>query len=143
MAASTFSGPVKIGTVREGASANLGSVVLAQYGGLSHTAAASKDSTIILPANSRIIDIRIDCLVAYTAGTAATLKVGKTSGGEEYVTSTDFKSAGAGRLAITFTAAQLLKMSNIGSDTSIILNITTTGTTGVGTMVWAVTYTTA
>jgi hypothetical protein len=37
MATTTFSGPVRAGTVREGASANVGNVVLSQKGTIAYT----------------------------------------------------------------------------------------------------------
>ena len=51
MATTTFSGPIKAGTVREGASANVGFVKMAQTATWTQSTTAA-DTGIIIPANS-------------------------------------------------------------------------------------------
>ena len=76
MGTTTFSGPVKAGTVREGSSANVGFVEMAQTA--AWTQSASGTSTgIIIPAGSQITEITLYVTVAPTAvnlsgGTSAT-----------------------------------------------------------------------
>ena len=76
MGTTTFSGPVKAGTIREGSSANVGFVEMAQTA--AWTQSATGDSTgIIIPAGSQITEITLYITVAPTAvnlsgGTSAT-----------------------------------------------------------------------
>jgi hypothetical protein len=76
MGQTTFSGPMKAGTIREGSSANVGFVEMAQTA--AWTQSASGDSTgIIIPAGSQITEITLYITVAATAvnlsgGTSAT-----------------------------------------------------------------------
>jgi hypothetical protein len=76
MGTTTFSGPVKAGTIREGSSANVGFVEMAQTA--AWTQSASGTSTgIIIPAGSQITEITLYITVAPTAvvlsgGTSAT-----------------------------------------------------------------------
>jgi hypothetical protein len=76
MGQTTFSGPIKAGTIREGSSANVGFVEMAQTA--AWTQIATGDSTgIIIPAGSQITEITLYITVAATAvnlsgGTSAT-----------------------------------------------------------------------
>lgn len=76
MGTTTFSGPVKAGTIREGSSANVGFVEMAQTA--AWTQSATGDSTgIIIPAGSQITEITLYVTVIPTAvnlsgGTSAT-----------------------------------------------------------------------
>jgi hypothetical protein len=76
MGTTTFSGPVKAGTIREGSSANVGFVEMAQTA--AWTQSASGTSTgIIIPAGSQITEITLYITVAPSAvnlsgGTSAT-----------------------------------------------------------------------
>ena len=62
MGTTTFSGPIRSGTIRTGANANVGYALPMQ----AHTidvsggAIAQSDTAIILPANSAIVDVVID-----------------------------------------------------------------------------------
>ena len=79
MGTTTFSGPVKAGTVREGASANVGTLVCSQSAAI--TEAASEASTgIIIPANSQIINIDIVVEAVFTASSTTTIAIGNASG---------------------------------------------------------------
>jgi len=86
MAFTTFSGPVRSGTVREGAGRNTGLVVLAQSynsGDLTGDVVGNVDALVFkIPQGSQIVDITVDQTVAATAGTT-TVSVGSTSGGAE------------------------------------------------------------
>ena len=72
MSFSTFSGPIRSGTVREGAGRNTGLAILAQSydtGDLTGTAVGNVDVlAFYLPRGSQIIDITVDQDVAATAG---------------------------------------------------------------------------
>lgn len=68
MGASTFSGPIKAGTIREGASKNTGSVVMAQTGAWVQSTTAAAVGDIVIPANSQILEIQITVTTAPDAG---------------------------------------------------------------------------
>ena len=86
MSFNTFSGPLRVGTVKEGSGRNTGLVVLAQSydsGDLTGTAVGNVDTAaFILPAGSQIIDITHDQVVAAGTGTT-TVSVGTASGGAQ------------------------------------------------------------
>ena len=77
MATTTFSGPIKSGTVREGASANLGTVVCAQSAAITELA-ANTASSIIIPENSQITNMYVLVQTAWDGGTN-TIDVGTSA----------------------------------------------------------------
>lgn len=122
MAFSTFSGPIRSGTVRYGTGNNTGVAVLTQANALGLTSSVP----CILPAGAQILNIFIDVTTTFTTG--ATLAVGDGTTVDKYVTA--ITTPAAGRQSITFTAAQLTAMSNIGT-TDVPVTITMAGTTAV------------
>ena len=153
MAYSTFQGPVRSGTLKDGFTAltssgtgltgsgcNLGVAQLIQSGFITFKAATlTNDLTFILPANSTIQNIWIDTLTAYDSGTSAGLTVGTSSTGTQYQSSVDVKTTG--REAQSFTAAQLLAMSNIGSNTSVVVTVVSVGQPTTGNVFVQIAYT--
>jgi hypothetical protein len=131
MSFSTFSGPVRSGTTREGATANLGLCVLSQTALMTQNSTNVVDATFYLPANAQILSFNFDVLTAFNSATSATLSVGTASGGSQYANSVDVKTA-TGRIAPTLTAAQLTNMSDITTNTSVIASITPVGATSAG-----------
>jgi len=129
MGTTTFSGPVKAGTVREGGSANVGFVKMAQTASWTQSTTAA-DTGIVIPANSQIVEIRI---YITTACDAANISMGTSS------TSTElFTALAAG------TAANVIKLGSAGTitdadtwvdigtaDLSIFIDFSA-GTSGVG-----------
>jgi hypothetical protein len=108
-----------------------GFVVLSQTTTVTTAAAGTATSaTITLPASSQIIDLIADMTVneVVGAGTATTIPmtIGTAAAGTQYVSSTDVFAGG--RIALTFTAAQLSAMSNIGSNTSVVVTLDPNGT---------------
>jgi hypothetical protein len=93
-------------------------------------AGAATSSTLTLPASSQIISIFADMVVNEAVGggtaTAIAMTVGTAAAGTQYVSSTDVFAGG--RAALTFTAAQLLAMSDIGSNTSVVVTLDPNGT---------------
>lgn len=85
MGTTTFSGPIRSGTIREGASANLGKPILAQSATWEQAATAA-DTGINIPANSQIIDVAVYITTACD-GASQNLSVGTTA------TSTELFSA--------------------------------------------------
>ena len=108
-----------------------GFVVMSQTTTVTTAAAGTATSaTITLPASSQIIDLIADMVVneVVGAGTATTIPmtIGTAAAGTQYVSSTDVFAGG--RIALTFTAAQLLAMSDIGSNTSVVVTLDPDGT---------------
>jgi hypothetical protein len=122
-----------------------GYVVLTQSITVSTVAAGTAVSgSITLPASSQIINLLVDQTVdeVVGGGTATTINatVGTAAAGTQYVSATNVISGG--RATLTFTAAQLLAMQNIGANTSVYFTIAPNGTisTTQGTYVLNVVY---
>ena len=108
-----------------------GFVVMMQTSTVTTVAAGTAVSvTEVLPASSQILQIFIDQVVDEVVGggtaSAIAATVGTAAAGTQYVSSTAVISGG--RAALTFTAAQLLAMSDIGTNTNVVLTIAPNGT---------------
>lgn len=108
-----------------------GFVVMSQSTTVTTVAAGTATSaTLTLPASSQIINIFVDMVrdEVVGGGTATTLPitVGTVAAGTQYVSSTDLFAGG--RAAITFTTAQLLAMSDIGTNQSVVITADPNGT---------------
>jgi hypothetical protein len=132
MAVTHFAGPLQSGPIQAGgsAAANVGTAVLAQTGTITQNSTSAVSLTVTLPSGAQITNIIVDVLTAFNSATTAVLTVGTAAAGTQYVTSVDAKTAG--RASITHTAAQLLAMSNIGTNTSVVATVTPTGATSAG-----------
>jgi len=125
MAFTTFSGPIRSGTIREGAARNTGLVVLAQSynsGDLTGDEVGNIDTAaFIIPQGSQIIDIVVDQVVAATAGTT-TVSVGSTSGGAELMAA--IATTAGGRFRGTATAAtQAAWQTSTTADTTVYVRV--------------------
>lgn len=112
-------------------SADTGDVHLSQTIQLTTTAdGLAVNGTLTLPASAQLLSIIIDKIVnlAVGGGTATTLPVtvGTAAAGTQYVTAVDMFSTA--RAASTYTVAQLLAMSNIGTNTSLVVTVDPNGT---------------
>ena len=139
MANSTLSGPVRSGTVREGASANVGLCVLSQTGSIAQNSTNVVDLTFTLPANAQILNFFFDVTTAFNSATSATLSAGTASGGTQYASGVDVKAA-AGRIAPTLTGTQLTNMANITTNTSVVVSVTPVGATSAGAVTATIVY---
>jgi len=128
MGATHFSGPVFVGTT----DSNAGSNVLTQTGTLTQTAAGTTSTTFTLPANAQIIDIIVDVTVLWNSVTSAGITVGTAAAGTQYVTSINGKTA-ARTMNSAATAAQLIAMQDITTNTSVVATVVSVGTTSAGT----------
>jgi hypothetical protein len=125
MSFSTFSGPIRSGTVREGTTRNTGLVVLAQSydtGDLTGTGVGNVDAlAMYLPKGSQITDITVDQVVAATAG-SMTVSVGSASGGAQLMAA--IASTAGGRFRGTTTAAtQLAWQTSTSADTTVYVRV--------------------
>jgi hypothetical protein len=143
MSFSTFSGPVRVGTVREGAGRNTGLVVLAQSydsGDLTGVTTGNVDvAAFIIPQGCQVVDIVVDQVVAATAGTT-TISVGNASGGAQLMAAV--ATTAGGRFRGTATAAtQLAWQTSTTADTTVyIRNAVGTATLTAGRFIVTVLY---
>lgn len=112
MSASTFSGPIKAGTMREGSAANVGNVVLSQTATVAHTDTTAKN-LFILPANSQIVDILIDVTTAFTDTGTDLLDIGITGTAAKYWN--DAVVSALGRVAYSSGTPALSEWATVGT----------------------------
>ncbi len=108
-----------------------GFVVLMQTSTVTTNADGTASSTsVVIPSGSQIVDIFIDQVQNEVVGggtaTAINATVGTAAAGTQYVSATDV--IGGGRAALTFTAAQLAAMADVGTNTSVFLTVDPNGT---------------
>ena len=143
MSFSTFSGPLRAGTVREGAARNTGLVVLSQSydsGDLTGATTGNYDvAAFTLPAGAQIVDIVVDQVVAATTGTT-TISVGTASGGAQLMAAV--ATTAGGRFRGTATAAtQLAWQTSTSADTVVyIRDVVGTATLGAGRFIVSINY---
>ena len=143
MAITSFSGPIKAGTISNTTGTTLGSdvkntgqVVMAQTfstgTALAGGASAANDTTVVIPANSQIIDIVLDCPTA-VAGATTVLSIGDTVGGNATFINTYSitVASGAGRKYPTTQSGGALAWADTGTADKK-LTWTTTGASSAG-----------
>ena len=143
MANTTFSGPIKAGTISNTTGTTLGSnvkntgqVVMAQTFSTGATldsgASTANTTTVVIPANSQIIDIVLD-KVTVMAGATAVFSIGDTVGGNKTLIN-DYSvtvASGAGRAYPTTEAGGALAWADVGT-ADLKLTWTSTGATTDG-----------
>ena len=92
MATTTFSGPIKAGDKRDGASANTGSVLMAQSAVIDIIGATVTTAVGIIPANSQIVDVILNVTTVSNDGGTATVQVGHAGDTDEYLPATNVKA---------------------------------------------------
>ena len=138
MGTTTFSGPIKAGTIKHTTGstlgtdmANVGQVVMSQTfaADLSGGALAASVTDVIIPANSQIIDCVIDVITA--ASGATNLSVGDTVGGATSLVNTFAIGTTAGRKYPTTQSGGALAWEDTGS-ADIHLTVTNSAATSAG-----------
>jgi len=91
MGTTTFSGPIKAGTLKETTGstvgtdvANTGFVLMAQSASIVYGANGSTTTIATLPANSQIFQITLDVTTAFNAGTTNTIDFGDGTTADKY-----------------------------------------------------------
>ena len=128
MSRSTFSGPIRMGTIKYGPYYNLGRDSIYQTATINYNT-PSTQVLLYIPAGSQIMDMTFDVTTAFNSVTSAYLTVGNAAAGFQYAGSAstvDIKSA-AGRFRPTFTATQLTNMLSTSSDVSAATIVAATG----------------
>jgi len=132
MATTTFSGPVKAGSIREGATANTGFVLMAQSAVIDIIGATATTTVGIIPANSQIVDVILNVTTVNNDGGTATVQVGNSGDTDEYLPATNVKALATTRGTIGTEGT------DIGtSDQTVIATFTAAngdGTTGAATV---------
>lgn len=153
MGTTTFTGPVRSGTLKTGETSgsntgpNIGLARLNQFATLIQSGGGLVQSvTLNIPVGSRITSFEIDVLTAFDSATSATLTIGTSAGASTYVGSVNAKTAG--RASITYSAAQLAAMAGLttagaASPTTapVVITVTSVGAPTAGVVTVAVNYT--
>lgn len=120
-----MTGPFQTGTGLDATGQDTGTVALSQTALINFDATLVQNATFKLPAGAQIVDFFVDVLTAYDSASSATLSAGTTSGGTQYLSSINVKTAA--RRPNAFSAAQLAAMANVGSNTSVVATVTSVG----------------
>jgi len=127
MATTTFSGPIKAGTIREGASANTGFTLMAQSANIVFGADGTTTTVATVPANSQIFQISVDVTTPFDAGTTNTVDLGDGTTANKYADALNVSSAA--RVLATSDVSQIPNLIDIGtSDVTVVATYNQTGT---------------
>ena len=137
MGTTTFSGPIKAGTIKETTGTTLGTdvtntgfVQMVQSKSVALTGATANTTIAVIPANSQIIDVKLDVVAAADDTNAATVSVGTDANGTAYIASSNAKAVAR----TTPIAAAIPNLDDVGtSDSNVVAVFTATdgdGTTG-------------
>ena len=138
MSSTTFSGPIKAGTIKETTGTtvgtdmkNVGQVVMAQSHAidLSSGAIAAEATNVIIPANSQIIDIVFDIITAASGST--NISVGKVGGSATAFVNAYTIGTTAGRQYPTTKAGGALAWEDVGTS-DVRMNVTNSAATSAG-----------
>ena len=146
MATTTFSGPIKAGTIRNTTGTTLGTdikntgqVVMSQTVALdlSSGAVSAETTNVVIPANSQIIDVVIDQITA--ANTTTNYSIGDTVGGAATILNTYASGTTAGRKYPTTEAGGALAWEDVGA-ADLRLTLTSSATTTSGEVRFTILY---
>jgi len=131
MAQTYFGSTLRSGTDALSDTTDGGFAVLMQTTTVTTNADGTASSTsVTIPAGSQIVNFFIDQVQNETVGggtaTAINATIGTAAAGTQYLSATDV--IGGGRAALSFTAAQLAAMANVGTSTGVYLTVDPNGT---------------
>ena len=135
MANTTFSGPIKAGTISNTTGTvlgtnvkNTGQVVMSQS--IMIDAAVAAGTTTynvgVIPKNSQLLTTTIRVAIVSNSGTSATVSVGKTGTAQYFIANTDVKALGE---TSSIADAALDEADRFGSDTQITATLISAGST--------------
>ena len=140
MATTTFSGPIKAGTIKDTTGTTLGSdvknvgfTVMAQSAAITQSTTAAATG-IVIPANSQILEATVFVTTAFD--NTATLSIGTTSSSNELATAVAVSTANVIKLASQATIPDADAWEDVGAtDVEIYVDSSaTTADAGVGTL---------
>ena len=125
MGTTTFSGPIKAGTISNttGTTAgtdikNTGQVLMSQSFSFDYTVeATATDTTVVIPANSQIVSIEVNVETAFNDSGSDLLEVGSSADTDLYVN--DVSIAAIGKIALG-TAALCANWKDIGTTDIVV-----------------------
>ena len=96
MGTTTFSGPIKAGTIKDTTGTTLGTdvqntgfVQMVQSKSVSTIGATANTTVATIPGNSQITNVTLDVIIVNNDGTAATVAVGTAANGTAFIAATD------------------------------------------------------
>ena len=126
MGQSTWSGPIRAGTVKEGTGVNVGGVTLSQTATFAFGDTGSTATSIIIPANSQIIDQIVDIGTAWDSVTSDALEIGDGTDVDIYGDVADLQVLG--RIIVDPDGPQGLAIAAVTTtDVTITITITSVG----------------
>jgi len=139
MANTTFSGPIKAGSIKDTTGstvgtnvANVGSVLMAQSAVIDIIGASAVTTVATIPANSQIVDVILNVTTVSNDSNAAAVVVGVSGDTNAFIPSTSVKSLATTRGTLDTEAT------DVGAtDVQVIATFTATdgnGTTGAATV---------
>jgi len=140
MATTTFSGPIKAGTIKNTTGTTLGSdvknvgfTVMAQSAAITQSTTAAATG-IVIPANSQILEATVFVTTAFD--NTATLSIGTTASSNELATAVAVSTANVIKLASQATIPDADAWEDVGTtDVEIYVDSSaTTANAGVGTL---------
>ena len=138
MASTTFSGPIKAGTIKETVGSTLGTnvkntgqVVMSQSILIDPAVAAGTNTynVAVIPKNSQIVEVLMRFAIASNAGGTATMSVGKTDSGG--ATAAFYTAAQNAKVAAEHTqqVSAFDNMDRVNEDTQVTATLITAGAT--------------
>ena len=102
MGTTTFSGPIKAGTIKDTTGTtvgddvtNVGSVVMAQSAVIDIIGASALDQSVaVVPANSQVVDVILNVTTVSNDGGTATVALGTASDADAFLPATNVKALG-------------------------------------------------
>ena len=135
MANTTFSGPIKAGTISNTTGIvlgtnikNTGQVVMSQSVMIDAAVAAGTTTynVGVIPKNSQLLTVILRCAVVSDSGTSATVSVGKTGTATYFIGNTNVKALGE---TTALATGSLDEADRFGSDTQITATLIAAGST--------------
>jgi len=145
MGTTTFSGPIKAGTINETTGTTLGSnvrntghVTMVQGKDINITGASANTNIAVIPANSQVLFVHVDVTTVSNDTGTATFSVGTTSNATAFTAAANCKALGRS----SQSAAALGLMSNVGSSDIKVVGVFTgaNGDGNTGAITTSVTY---
>ena len=144
MAQTTFSGPIKAGTISNTTGttlgsniANVGQVVMSQSASITQSTSAA-ESGIVIPANSQILEATVFVTTAYD--NTATLSIGTTATSTELATAVAVSTVNTIKLASQATITDADNWKDVGTTDVKIHTISSATTADAGVAILTVTY---
>ena len=142
MAFSSFSGPLRSGTIKEGSGRNTGVAILSQSydTGVVTAGVGNVDAQLgILPQGAQIVNILVDQVVVPGGSSTSTISVGNVSGGAQLMAAV--VTTAGGRFVGTATATtQLAWQTSTTADTPVFVRYAVGTAAGVGRAIITVVY---